>query len=111
MGSLTTFTIYNDGVDLVKDHAQDFADKILDAARSHQVGDIAIGNFFNLIRVQKTRHADECTMYVHMGNCVTEINPYSQDTKNLAEQHPEFFKKIVKFAEREVKLLKTLIKK
>jgi hypothetical protein len=111
MGYLTTFTIYNDGVDLVKDHAQDFANKILKASRSSQAGDIAIGSFCNLVRVQKSRHADECTMYVHMGNCVTELNPYSQETKNLAERHPEFFKKLVKFAEQEVRELKALIKK
>lgn len=45
MGYLTTFTVYNDGVDLVKENAQDFANKIYEAATSHQPCEIAVGNF------------------------------------------------------------------
>ena len=110
MGYLTTFTVYNDGVDLVKEHAQDFANKIYRAAIGHQICDLAIGNFCNLVKVQKCRHASDNTTYVHMGNTVVEINPYSQETKNMLERNPEFFEKVVKFLDREVKELKTMLK-
>lgn len=111
MGYLTTFTIYNDGVDLVREHAQDFANKIYYAATGYDGNcDLAIGNFYNLVRVQKCRHADDHTTYVHMGNTVVEMNPHSQETKTMLKHHPEFFKKVVKFLEREVKDLKTMLK-
>jgi hypothetical protein len=45
-----------------------------------------------------------------MGNTVVEINPYSQETKNMLERNPEFFEKVVKFLDREVKELKTMLK-
>lgn len=109
MGYLTTFTVYNDGVDLVKTNAQDFADKIYRAAVGHEVCDIPVGNFANLVRVQKCRHADDHAIYVHMGNGVFEMNPYSDETKRMMERSPEFFKKVVNFLEREVKELKSMI--
>jgi hypothetical protein len=112
MGYLTTFTVYNDGVHLVKENAQDFADKIYDAAVTPRSAtfDIAIGNFGNLVRAQKCRHADDNTIYAHMGNSVFEMNPYSDETKKLAERNPEFFKRVVKFLEKEVKDLKAILK-
>lgn len=110
MGYLTTFTVYNDGVDLVKEHAQDFADKIYRAAVEQQTCDLGIGNFCNLVRVQKCRHSSDNTIYVHMGNGVFEMNPYSEETKNMLDRNPEFFEKVVKFLDRDVKELKTMLK-
>lgn len=110
MGYLTTFTVYNDGVDLVKENAQDFANKIYRAAIGYQTCDLGIGNFCNLVRAQKCRHADDHTLYVHMGNSVFEMNPYSQETKNMLEHNPEFFERVVKFLDREVKDLKAMLK-
>jgi hypothetical protein len=110
MGSLTTFTVYNDGVSLVKDNAQDFADKIYNAAIDGRVTDIEVGHFANLVRVQKCRHADDHTLYVHMGNGVFEMNPYSRETDDLFKRNPEFFEKVIKFIEREVKDLKKMLK-
>jgi hypothetical protein len=110
MGYLTTFTVYNDGVGLIKANSQDFADKIYNAAIGSATCDIPVGNFANLVRVQKCRHADDLTTYVHMGNNVFEMNPYSEETKKLAERNPDFFKKAVKFLEKEVKELKSMLK-
>jgi hypothetical protein len=111
MGYLTTFTIYNDGVDLVKENAQEFSDKIYKAAVSYGgTCDIAVGNFCNLVRVQKCRHADDHTTYIHMGNSVFEMNPHSQETENLLRVSPEFFEKAVKFLAQEVKNLKAMLK-
>lgn len=112
MGYLTTLTIYNDGIDLIKENSQEFANKIILAAKTFNdsSSEIQVGNFANLVRVQKSRHADDPTAYVHMGNCVFEMNPYSQETKNLLERNPAFFEKAVKFMEAEIKQLKVMLK-
>ncbi|MCP3699146.1 MAG: hypothetical protein GY920_11410 [Aliivibrio sp.] len=57
------------------------------------------------------RHADDHTIYVHMGNCVTEVNPFSQDFENIVECNPEFAKKLVGFIEKDLKRLKKMVEK
>lgn len=108
MGYLTTFTVYNDGINLVKENAQDFADKIYNAAVSHEVCEIPVGCFANLVKVQKCRHADDHTIYVHMGNGVFEMNPYGEETKKIAKHSPEFFEKMINYLERQVEQLKSM---
>lgn len=112
MGYLTTFTIYNDGVNLIKENSKEFSNKIFEASTGFNdtSRELQIGNFVNLVRVQKSRHADDHTTYVHMGNCVFEMNPYSQETKNFLERNPAFFEKAVKFMEAEIKQLKVMLK-
>lgn len=39
-----------------------------------------------------------------------EMNPYSKNTKELLEQHPEFFNETLKFMETKIKALKSLKK-
>jgi hypothetical protein len=94
MGYITTFSIYNDGLHLIEENPQEFANKIVEAAsgtyKSWQPdagysSEISLGGFYNLIRVQKTRHSNESALYVHYGNCVTEVNPnypYEFSTQN-----------------------------
>jgi len=55
MGYLTTFTVYNDGIHLIKEHPQDFAEGVFSAANEFRSGpmDIAIRGFANLIRAKK----------------------------------------------------------
>jgi len=110
LGYLTTFTIYNDGINLVKENAQDFANKIHDASTEYRNDscEIAIGSFCNLVKVQKTRHADDHTVYVHMGNTILEMNPRSEETIKLAKRNPEFFKRLVEFLEEEIKKIKEI---
>lgn len=108
MGYLTTLTVYNDGVELIKNNAQDFADKLYKATSGRDTCDISVGNFCNLVRVQKPRHADDNTTYVHMGNGVFEMNPYSEKTKNLLKCNPEFFKKAVEYLENQLEELKKM---
>lgn len=86
MGYLTTFTIYNDSIDLLSDekNAVDFAKKILDVVSNNSYpvfqlnssANIELGNMANFCTVQKPRHADEITVYVHAGNTVVEVNPF-----------------------------------
>lgn len=108
MGYLTTFTIYNDGAYLVKDNPKEFAEKIHQAITSNSPSsfDIAINNFANLVRVQKPRHADDHTVYVHMGNCVAEVNAHSDETKKMMKNNPKFFKKLLDEMSYQLKELK-----
>lgn len=107
MGYLTTLTIYNDGIHIIKDKAQDFADKVYDAAvGSVRPTDLGLGNFCNLVKVQKPRHADDHTVYIHMGNTVCEMNAYSEETLKTMTRSTEFFEKMLKEMERQCKMLK-----
>lgn len=105
MGYLTTLTIYNDGIDLITKHPQKFAEEVLNASGSLEAREFGLGYFCNLVNVQKTRHADDHTLYVHMGNCVTEVNPYSKEFKELAKQCPTFARQLVLFVKDNAKEL------
>lgn len=112
MGNLTTLTIYNDGIDLIPKHAQEFADALLATSRS-MIGPatISVGNFANLVKVHKPRHADDVTTYVHMGNTVCEMCPWSDETKRIMREHPVFFKKMLKLMRDNVYELSEQLKK
>jgi hypothetical protein len=111
MGYLTTVTIYNDGLDLLKKHPVDFCNKLYNASLSQKPTDFGVGYFCNFAKVQQTRHADDHTTYVHMGNCLTEVNPYSKEFKHLINSHPEFVDRLIDFLECELEQLKRLQRK
>lgn len=80
MGYITTFSIYNDHVDLVKKHSEEFAKIIYEGSlgvhtrngvNSSQVG---LGNHCNLITIQSPRHANNSAVFVHYGNSVSNID-------------------------------------
>ena len=110
MGYLTTVTVYNDSLDLLKRYPQDFCDKLYETALGHETKDFGVGHFANFAHVQRTRHADDHTTYVHMGNCVTEVNPYSPEFKALLERTPGFAAELVAHLEREVRTLKKMLR-
>ena len=110
MGYLTTVTVYNDGLDLLKKYPEEFCDKLYNASVNHEQKDFGLGGFCNFANVQRTRHADDHTTYVHMGNCVTEVNPWSIEFKELLQRHPDFAKALVSFLDADVKKLKKMIK-
>lgn len=113
MGYLTTLTIYNDGAHLLKPHAQEFADGVYDAMlRSLNQGptDVAVGHFVNCVYVQSPRHADDHTVYVHAGNCLTEMNAFSEKTRELLRRNPEFFKKLLDEMKRQTRELEKMLK-
>lgn len=109
MGYLTTFTIYNDGVHLLKDkkYQKKFCEDLYSAAsRTREKEEIiSIGCFVNAITAHPPRHADDRTIYVHMGNCTTEINAFSKGTERLVKENPIFAKKILDFLKIEILLL------
>lgn len=113
MGYLTTLTIYNDGAHLLSPHAQEFADgvhKAMARSISHGPTDVAVGNFVNCVRVQRSRHADDHTVYVHAGNCLTELNAYSDDTRELLRRAPQFFEKLLDELKRQTRELGKMLK-
>lgn len=97
MGYLTTLTIYNDGIDLIRQtkYSHTFAEDVYRASLSHEKTTVPVGNFANLVTVQKCRHADDHTVYVHAGNCLTELNAFSKETEELMRRNPKFFKKLL----------------
>lgn len=108
MGYLTTVTFYNDGLHTITDDAESLNKKIIEASRSG--GEVGHKGFCNLVMVQKSRHADDNTIYIHMGNCVTEFNPYSRETKELMVRNPSFADAVIDFLEMDLKALKKLRK-
>lgn len=127
MGFLTTFTIYNDGVDLLLDekNAIEFAHKLYSHASGLDVesDDVSLGNFANFCRAQKPRHADDTTIYVHIGNTVVCMDPYEVSYKplginsqlkttepekkiqSLYKRNKNFFKKILEVLVKDTKEL------
>ena len=120
MGYLTTFTIYNDGVDLLddKEKALKFVEELKDAAHGLQEKDISLGSFCNFCRVQKPRHADDRTIYVHAGNTVLNVDPYTTNKimdgnkvvderlmKSMYKRNKNYFKKILETIAQDTKEL------
>jgi hypothetical protein len=110
MGYLTTVTVYNDGLSLLKKHPEEFCSKLYDAAISREQSDFGVGNFCNFANVQAPRHADDHTIYVHMGNTLTEVNPWSKDFTDLLAHHPDYTIAMIKFLDSNVRQLKKLVK-
>jgi hypothetical protein len=101
MGYLTTVTFYNDGVDQLNKHPLELADKLDKACsgvytnwgKSESFG---LGYHSNLVRVQRPRHADDKTVYVHLGNTLTEMNCNSKETIDIAKNNPTYFQDMLK---------------
>lgn len=113
MGYLTTITIYNDGIDSLRENSKEIIEKIINAStRTLYEGSIELAHdcFANLIKVHESRHADDHTCYVHMGNTVIEMNPYSRETKRILEKSPEYFDRLLKHMDQTVKELKKMRK-
>ena len=112
MGYLTTITISNDGADQIEKHPEEFAKKAYNACTGlytrdkNKTGGFGVGCHSNMVIVQKPRHADDHTIYVHMGNTVVEMNSYSDATEDLMKNHSEYFEDLLKYMQFQVKDLK-----
>lgn len=77
MGFLTTITIYNDGADQLQKHPKELAEILYKACSGIQkdsgIDSEGLGNHSNLITLQKPRHADDNTLYLHAGNTLIDV--------------------------------------
>lgn len=110
MGYLTTVTLYNDGLGLLKKYPEEFCEKLYEASSIGKTTDIGLGGFANFATVQSSRHADDHTIYVHMGNCVVEVNEWSKEFEKLVSSNPEFARQLVNFLKTEVEILERFLK-
>lgn len=78
MGYLTTITIYNDSADQLTKFPEELAKKLSDACSGVQLNRgrdyDSLGNSANILTLQKPRHADDHTLYMHAGNTVIDVN-------------------------------------
>lgn len=112
MGSLTTITLYNDALHDFEKEPEKFALALFDginrANDERQEVSVGFGGYANYISVQPSYHADDEQLYLHSGNCVTNLNPWSKDFQNL---RPDLQKDFIARAERMIKEAKRKIKK
>lgn len=77
MGFLTTVTIYNDSADQLTKHPKELAEKLDQACSGIQINRgrdyDSLGNATNILTLQKPRHADDHTLYMHAGNTVIDV--------------------------------------
>lgn len=83
MGFLTTITIYNDGASEIKKHSKELAEKVYKACSSIQRNRYgnwdSLGSHANMLTLQKPRHADDHTLYMHAGNTVIDVFEANSD--------------------------------
>ena len=103
MGFLTTITIYNDGAEQIKKYPKELSKALYEACMGIQIDEgrkyEGIGNHANLLTLQKPRHADDNTLYLHAGNTVIDVydakNDWAIDTFiNEMEYHLKRLKKL-----------------
>ena len=108
MGQLITLTVRTDFINRINSAPDQFMKELNEAINESTPycnGDMFFGG---MVVAQKTRHSDDKSIYVHLGNSVTELNAYEKTTKELAEQSPEFFEKLLAHMESELKELRKL---
>lgn len=110
MGFLTTVLIRNDALHTIMEHQQEFCDGIEQAIQAGEARTVSLGGHCNPVEVKATRHADAPSIYVHMGNTLSEMSKYSKETRWLMREHPVFFKEMLDYLEHEVRELKKAYK-
>ena len=116
MGYLTTFTIYNDGAHMLKELTAEQKDKLIndlhDACFNSRFATktYSVNGFVNMINSQRARHADDHTVYVHMGNCLVNMNPWEKEFKENAKRSLELYKQMHKYLKSEVKKIGEVLK-
>lgn len=101
MGRLTTFTLYNDGIGQVLIDPEGFCSQLYRHAHGTRAAEFGHGSYANLVKVQRPRHADDHTIYVHMGNTVSEMNADSRDTDLILRRNPEYFADMLALMEQQ----------
>ena len=103
MGNLATITFYCDNIHEIQKDKIGFANAVYNAIASGGDKDfISSDNFYMQAIVQKVLHADTTTIFVHCGNTVVAMDSYTNDTEELAKDHPKFFDQIISYMESEL---------
>lgn len=83
MGYLTTITFRNDSADTLRKHPEQVSKLVYDAQlavqRNRGRDYDPVGNDCNPVVIQKPRHADDHTLYLHAGNTVIDV--YDADSE------------------------------
>jgi hypothetical protein len=83
MGYLTTITFHNDASSQFENHPEQTIEMIKNAQLGVQKNRgrnyDPIGNHANPVIIQKPRHADDHTLYLHAGNTVVDVYEAESD--------------------------------
>ena len=108
MGYITTISIHNDGADQLEKHPEELAKKLSKACSGIQLNCgynyDSVGNHCNLLTLQKPRHADDTTLYLHWGNTVVDAD------NAKSERVIDAFISEMKYQTKRLKELKNQIK-
>lgn len=118
MGYLTHMSLYNDGLHLLKQMAEEDGAKArkfcldlyyasLKAHREAKDQDVSVNYFCNFATVQAPVHADDWNLYLNYGNCLIDMNLY----RNKDRYSMELWENVIKRSELIVKDLKKQLKK
>ena len=108
MGFLTTITIYNDSISEILNNKEEFAEKCYNACCSQESGTISL-NGGSVGKHQIPRHSHDETIYIHSGNTLIELNPFSKETKRLSKYNPIWYKGMIRLMKFRYEELKKLI--
>ena len=115
MGYLTTITIHNDALHAFKEHPEEFAKALFEgieqASAEHQQVSVGFHGYANYITVERPRHADETTVYLHHGNGFLAVNAYDKQFTELAARNQEYLELICDILKQTCKDARTLLKK
>lgn len=101
MGYITTISIYNDSVDQIEKNPKQFTEEVVKACSGVQINRgrdyAAVGNAANVLTLQKPRHADDTTLYMHSGNTLVDVwNAKSEWARNAFIAEMEYHLKRLK---------------
>lgn len=84
MGYLTTITFRNDAYQTFMNNKRELFEKIIKALNGNQINNgydyFSVGNEINPVIIQKPRHTDDTTLYMHAGNTITDISNLKEFT-------------------------------
>jgi len=115
MGFQTVIVINNDALGAFEKDPKGFGQAILDGINQANYGMVQISvpfdSYSNYIHVEPSRHADDDTVYVSTGNCLSVVGTYRNDFRRWTKNNPEFAAKLIKVAERIIKDAKAFLER
>ena len=114
MGFLTTLMIRNDTMEAIRQDPEGFSKKLLEvideAYASQEPIDLSFKNYCNMATVHPSSHADVSQLYLHTGNGLINICPYSNDFKHMLSKNTNFLKRSIQIAQNLITEAKKQIK-